>query len=97
MDKFDIPVCKCFHGRILNDQFCYEVDLNLMKKEGNKHKELKLGFNFLMDYNEDRQVTLDKNISQGDFGLASSLAQSDDSHHAFVYLNTIGKKLHSVV
>ena len=44
-----------------------------------------------MDYNEDRQVTFDKNMSQGEFGLASSLAQSEQSHHAFVYLDTIGK------
>ena len=99
IDRFNVPVCNCFQARILNDQLCYEVDLNRMKKEGNKHNELKLGFNFLLDYNEDRhtQGTVDKNFSQMKFGLASSLTQSEQSHHAFVYLDTIGKQFHPVV
>ena len=91
IEKFDVPVCNCFQKRIFDNQLCYEVDLNRIREKGNKKYELKSGFNFLMDYNEDRQVTFDKNMSQGEFGLASSLAQSEQSHHAFVYLDTIGK------
>ena len=50
IDQFDVPVCNCFQARILNDQLCYEVDLNRFSKESNKKNELYLGFNFLMDY-----------------------------------------------
>ena len=28
IDQFDVPVCNSFQARILNDQLCYEVDLN---------------------------------------------------------------------
>ena len=53
--------------------------------------ELELGFTFLMDYNEDRQVTLNRNISKTKLGLTKSVASSDQNQHAFVYLDTIGK------
>ena len=28
IDKFDVPVCNSFQAKVLNDQLCYEVDLN---------------------------------------------------------------------
>ena len=58
IDQFDVPVCNSFQAKILNDQLCYEVDLNKFSIKDNIDNELKLGFAFLMDYNEDRQVTL---------------------------------------
>ena len=91
--QFDVPVCNCFQERILNNQLCYEVDLNRFITEGNKESQLNLGFNFLMDYNGDRQVTFHKNISEEKFGLVSRLGRSvsDQNNNAFVYLHTIGK------
>ena len=47
--------------------------------------ELKHGFSFLLDYNEDRQVTFNHNISKKELGLVN-VASSDDDQHAFVYL-----------
>ena len=93
IDQFDVPVCNCFQARILNDQLCYEVDLNRFTTDGKKEVQLNLGFNFLMDYNEDRQVTFHKNMSQEKFGLASSLGRSvsDQTNNALIYLHTIGK------
>ena len=93
IDQFDVPVCNSFQARILRDQLCYEVDLNKFSDKNNIEKELKLGFNFLMDYNEDRQVTSDKNISRQELGLANNVAALDENQHAFVYLDTIGKIL----
>ena len=61
IDQFDDPVCDSFQAKILNDQICYEIDLSTFKKgKENIEKELDLGFSFLMDYNEDRQVKCDK-------------------------------------
>ena len=51
IDQFDVPVCSSFQAKILNDQLCYEVDLRKFSDEKNIYEELKLGFNFLLDYN----------------------------------------------
>ena len=90
IDQFNHPVCNSFQAKIMNDQLCYEVDLNKFSQKSNTKNELKLGFSFLMDYNEDRQVTFDHNISKKELGLVN-VASSDDDQHAFVYLDTIGK------
>ena len=91
--QFDQPVCNSFQAKIMNDRLCYEVDLNTYSDKNNVENELELGFNFLMDYNEDRQVTFVQNISETKVGLAKSVASSDQNKHAFVYLDTIGKIL----
>ena len=91
IDQFDVPVCNSFQAKIMNDQLCYEVDLHTFSVRNNVKNDLELGLNILMDYNEDRQVTFDHNISKKELGLANSLAASDQSQHAFVYLNTIGR------
>ena len=96
IDQFDIPVCSCFQARILNDQLCYEVDLNKYAKKDNIDKNLELGFNFLMDYNEDRQVSFHQDMEKKTFGLASNIIESDQSSHAFIYLNTIGKTMQCI-
>ena len=91
IDQFDVPVCNSFQAKVLNDQLCYEVDLNKFSKKNNIENELKLGFHFLMDYNEDRQKILDKNISKKELDLAKSISASDQNKHAFIYLDTIGE------
>ena len=94
IDKFNDPVCNSFQAKVLNDQLCYEVDLNKFSDKNNIKNEINLGFNFLMDYNEDRQVIFHQNTSKAKLmGLAKSVASSDQNQHAFVYLDTIGKNL----
>ena len=61
INQFDVPVCNSFQAKILNAQLCYEVDLNKYSNANNKQNELSLGFSFLMDYNEDRQI-IDKDF-----------------------------------
>ena len=34
--KFDVPVCNSFEAKLLNNQLCYEVDLNRFSNEKNK-------------------------------------------------------------
>ena len=89
IDQFVVPVCNSFQAKIMNDQLCYEVDLNKFSDKNNIRNELKLGLNFLMDYNEDRQVTFEQNISRKELGLANNLVASDQ--HASVYLDSIGR------
>merc|ERR1719150_1914543 len=47
IDQFDHPVCNSFQAKIMNDQLCYEVDLDKYSDKNNVENELKLGFNFL--------------------------------------------------
>ena len=93
IDQFDDPVCNSFEARILNNQLCYEVDLNRFSNKSNIAKELESGFYFLMDYNEDRQVTR-QSIMAGEerSGMGANLLESDKNQHAFIYLDTIGKE-----
>ena len=93
MDQFDIPVCKSFQTKIFNSQLCYEVDLNLLSQKQNIEKEIKSGFAFIMDYNEDRQMTPDKDdkmTDDGGLGLVSSIVETDHNQDATIYVNTIG-------
>ena len=51
--QFDVPVCNNFKARILNDQLCYEIDLNVYKEYFSNDK-FKKGLNLLIDENKDR-------------------------------------------
>ena len=85
-----IPVCTSFQAKMLNNQLCYKIDLNHFSKKSKVEKELKLGFYFVMDYNEDRQtITDDKNVN-GPM-IISEVLEVDPNQHAFMYLNTIGR------
>ena len=88
IDQFKVPVCNVFQAKIINGQLCYEVDLNKFSYE--KEKEVELGLNFLMDYNEDRQVTFDRKIKVSELDLTNSLVESNQDQHAFIYLDTVG-------
>ena len=92
IDQFDVPVCNSFQAKIFNDQLCYEVDLNRFRDKDNLDTEYKSGFAFILDYNEDRQVTFDEDIIRQNegFGLVSTIAVSDHKKHAYIYLDTIG-------
>ena len=94
LDQFDDPVCNSFQDKVVNDQLCYEVDLNRFSNKSNIAKELELGFYFLMDYNEDRQVTKQSPFAEQEkrSGIGANLLESDKNQHAFIYLNTIGKE-----
>ena len=90
IDEFEVPVCNAFQAKILNDQLCYEVDLNNFASKDNLEANLKLGFNFIMDYNEDRQVFYESIGRNKEKSLARSIVEFDKNHHAFIHLNTIG-------
>ena len=95
IEQFNIPVCNAFKAKILNDQLCYEVDLKKFSDKNNIQEEIKSGFNFLLDYNEDRQV-FEQGIKRKNFGLANSFDESDQNNDAFVYLDTIGKEIQMI-
>ena len=90
IEEFDVPVCSSFQAKILNDQLCYEVDLNRYSNENNIERQLKSGFNFIMDFNEDRQAHVVHDRKEKDKSLASTVVESDEEQHALIYIDTIG-------
>ena len=89
-EQFEVPLCSCFQAKNHDDQLCYEVDLNRFSNKDNFDKELELGFNFLMDYNEDRQVAFDQEMTIEKFDLSGNVVNSNQMQDATVYLDTIG-------
>ena len=55
------PVCNSFRPKILMDQLCYEVDPNKYMK--NLDMNEKISLILLIDFNEDRQISMDKMIT----------------------------------
>ena len=55
---FSVPVCNSFQAKILNNQLCYEADINRLKEKGtdNIKTALKLGLGVVLDYNEDSHI-----------------------------------------
>ena len=87
----NISVCNSFKAKIFNDQLCYEVDLQKFRDDENIEKQLKLGFAFFMDYNEDRQVTSAKGFIPRERSYVLRIINSDQRHQAFIHLNTVGE------
>ena len=91
IEQFNVPVCNSFQAKIQNDQLCYEVDLNKFSNKSNVEKELKSGFIFIMDYNEDRQVTFNQEGHKIEhISLADKIVKSEENQQASIYLDTIG-------
>ena len=92
-DEFDFPVCISFRDKILNDQLCYEVDPNEFNKLKSSEDALKKGLSFLVDFNEDRQVSCEKETVKRENNLYGKFSQTINNEKLMVYLNTIGKKM----
>ena len=88
-----IPVCDSFQPRLLNDQLCYEIDLhNITNDEKLNNEDVKSGFVFVMDYNEDREgVSEDNSTVDEEDGFVKMLKeQVHDENHATIHLDTMG-------
>ena len=60
IEEFRVPVCNSFRSKVLNDQLCYEIDVNDRIDKRVAQKNLKIGLMFIIDQNEDRQVFIKK-------------------------------------
>ena len=60
IEQFGVPVCNSFRSKVLNDQLCYEIDVNDRIDKRVVQKNLKIGLMFIIDQNEDRQVFIKK-------------------------------------
>ena len=93
---FEVPVCNRFQAKILN-QLCYEIDLNSFENQENIEKQLKSGFAFVMDYNEDRQINNNaKNLNEYKDDFLNIMEDSAKIDDALIHLNTIGGTLFKI-
>ena len=49
-------MCNSFQATIHNDQQCYQIDLNKYISANRIEEQLGKGLEFMLDYNEDRQL-----------------------------------------
>ena len=61
IEQFENYVCNSFRPKILNNQLCYELDLNERIEKPFEAKDLELGLTLLIDENEDRQYKQKRN------------------------------------
>ena len=64
-DNFSVPICNSFISYVLNDQLCYQVDLNRFKANFSADT-MKSGITFFVDNNEDRQFSWDTTKEEKD-------------------------------
>ena len=92
VSEFDIPVCDKFIPVILEDQLCYQVDVNQFKNLIDMKKLISHGLVFLMDYNSDRMEPEARNeMDSDDFeNILDEEEDMDYSNEAMIYIETLG-------
>ena len=89
IDDFEVPVCNIFAAKILNNQVCYEMDLNLFKDKNDIKYQLKAGITLILDINEERQF--EKNVIEKENNLEKrNHLFEDDDNSVQVHLDSIG-------
>ena len=101
IDEFDVPVCNSFKAKILYDQLCYEVDLNVILKnysqKGDMKDTMKLGLTLLVDYNEDRQDEIkDLDKMRNLESITNKLVNVNYHEMLLLHIETLGMSLISI-
>ena len=52
----ELPVCNRFKQKFLDNQLCYEIDVNPFKMEVDSKQIFKLGLTFIVDTNGNRHI-----------------------------------------
>ena len=87
IDTFDVPVCNSFKPKIYKNQLCYQVDLEKFKDKQKLKKQLKLGLDLLLDYNEERQSSFGSALKKQE--NISYIFNSLRKNNAHIHLDTI--------
>ena len=90
IDQFDVPVCNSFKARTLNDQLCYELDVNKFIDKADMERVNKIGLTMILDYNEERQIST-SNIRAEEKVVSSLTKMPSYKHSATIHIDTTGK------
>ena len=89
-NMLSVPVCNSFEPTVLNDRLCYRVDPNHFKFSKTYELDLKQGFIFFIDHNEDRQTKI-KDDETINYNLFESFVQVQENKKSLIYIETIGR------
>ena len=85
------PVCNSFRPKMLMDQLCYEVDPNKYMK--NLDMKEKISLILLIDFNEDRQISMDKMITNETTEDTNLLILEKSEVKGQVFIGSIGRMI----
>ena len=94
-DGFNVPVCNSFKAKVKDDQLCYEIDLQKYKNETNIEDQLKSGLVLILDYNEDRQWIMKRQVMKN-VGK-KKIFSSKEENSVQIYLDTISTHQNSQI
>ena len=89
--EFNVPVCNSFVPQIFHGQICYQIDLEIYRDNLNIEAQLKKGLVFIMDYNEDRQVSDYNNEETLPSGLFDRIDEKNINSESVIFLSTLEK------
>ena len=96
VDGFQAPVCSAFTRKIVNNQLCYEVDLNRFRDQVDWKESLQSGLSLVIDTNDEYDVrklmTENKNIKTEEDVLDSYFKNNWQEKFSII-LKTISKYL----
>ena len=96
IDQFHSPVCTAFKQKIVNDQVCYEIDVNRFKGDVDWEESLQFGLSLVLDTNEEYDVS---KLLAGEEQIETNDVEDEllNSYHRIeqdkftIFLNTISK------
>ena len=93
--NFEFPVCSAFKKKIVygNSLLCYQININNFK-ESFTQLELKRGLTFLLDYNEDRQLSENTGTPHQMTkynNMVNKFVDFEDQFKARIHIDTISK------
>ena len=96
VDGFQDPVCSAFTRKIVNNQLCYEIDLNRFRDQVNWEESLQSGLSLVIDTNDEYDVrklmTENRNIKTEEDVLDSYFKNNWQEKFSII-LKTISKYL----
>ena len=90
--NFKFPVCSAFRKKKVYGELCYQVNINEFKKSFTE-RDLSRGLTFLLDYNEDRQLS--ENVVENVLpmkqhnNMVDKFVDFSDHHKAMIHIDTI--------
>ena len=95
VDGFQAPVCSAFTRKIVNNQLCYEVDLNRFRDQVDWKESLQSGLSLVIDTNDEYDVRKlltenGNNKTQEDWRL-DYYHNKNSEKHFLILLKTISK------
>ena len=94
-EGFQAPVCSAFTRKIINNQLCYEVDLNRFRDQVDWKESLQSGLFLAIDTNDEYDVrkllTVDENIKTEEDNLMVSYFNKNLQKKFSILLKTISR------